>query len=444
MRITIVTAYFSPEITPITHLYADLAQDLVKYGGSVTVVTSAPARGLTASEREAYRFRRDQRTPEGYRVLRVGKPGSEGSGLLRRGAHFLAGAVALYRAAKAVPTDVYLLGSMPPFLGPVGALLHRRARTVYILQDIFPDTMIRMGRYGEGHPFVRLGRWMERVSYRGNDRFVTLSADMAETLKSRGVPENRISVVGNWADTDAIRPVPRADNPLFDELGLDRDRFYVVYAGTLGPLQCPDLLLDTALLFFSERKEAKENNIVRSADRDGTEVSLFSVESDAKENDIARSADLPITFLIFGGGALLDHVRERIRREKIENVRLLPLLPPERSGEVYSLGDAALIPIAAGTFRCATPSKTWTAMAAGRPLIVTGEADSAFAKTVEAAGCGFVVPPGDAAALASAVRRAYENRRSLPALSENARRYAEKALSRESATKRYFEIVSEE
>ena len=59
---------------------------------------------------------------------------------------------------------------------------------------------------------------------------------------------DRIDVIPNWTDTERIRPVARADNPLFAELGLDPGGFYVVYAGALGILQNPEIIGSAASL----------------------------------------------------------------------------------------------------------------------------------------------------------------------------------------------------
>ncbi len=401
MKITIVTAYFRPEISPVTHLYADLAADLAAYGADVTVVTGPAVRGLDEETRAAYRTRTDERAPEGYRILRTGG-GREGTNFLLRGLRLLFCAWALYRTAKRVPTDAYLLGSMPPFLGLIGARLNQRARTVYVLQDIFPDSMLLMGRFSESHPVVRLCRRMERVSYAGNTRFITISEDMAETLGQRGVARARITVVPNWADCAAVRPVARADNPLFDELELKRDAFIVLYAGTLGALQCPDVLLDAAKLLDGRGE---------------------------------------VLFVLLGGGGLYAHIERRIAAERLGNVRLFPLQPPERAGEVYSIGDVAVVPLAAGVTRVAMPSKTWTAMAAARPLLITADSGSAWARAVKEAGCGYCAAPGDAQSLAGAVETAYRNRARLPEMGALSRAYAQARLDRKAATRQYYETL---
>jgi O-antigen biosynthesis protein WbqP len=404
LRVTLVSAYFAPEITPITHLYADLAEDLCRFGARVTVVTNLANRGLDERMRAEYLQKTDETVAEGYRILRVGIKSREGTGFFRRGMHFLINTHALLKAARKTRANVYLLGSMPPFLGLVGAKLSRKARTVYILQDIFPDSMVAMGKFTEWHPIVRASRRMEQHTYRKNSAFVTLSEDMKRTLVARGIPEQKVAVIPNWADTEAVKPIGREDNPLFDELNLSRECFYAVYAGTLGVLQEPDTLLDAAKLL----KPKKDIRVV-----------------------------------IFGGGALYEHVRARIENEQIDNALLFPLLPEERVAEVYSLGDAALVPLKAGTTRFAMPSKTLTALAAGRPVIVCADAGSEWARSIERESYGICVHPGEPREMADAILRLHACALPLQELGARARSYVCEHASREKATRAYYEWLTE-
>jgi len=400
LHVALVSAYFAPEITPITHLYADLAEDFCRYGAQVSVITNLPNRGLSEEERVSYLERTDETTPEGYRILRVGNKTREGKNFALRALHFIVNTRALYRAAKELKADVYLLGSMPPFLGLVGAGLSRRARTVYILQDIFPDSMVAMGKFTEWHPVVRLSRRMEQRIYRKNSAFVTLSEDMKRTLTARGIEPHKIAVIPNWADTESILPIPREKNPLFDELNLPRDGFYAVYAGTLGILQEPDVILDAA--------------------------KLLPGESD-------------IRIIIFGDGALLEHIKSRIEHEQITNVLLFGLYPAERVAEVYSLGDAALVPLKKGTTRFAMPSKTWSALAAGRPVIVCAEAGSEWARSIEHESYGVCVTPGEPQEMADAILNLHASTVPLDELGARARSFACEHASRARATRAYFD-----
>ena len=400
LHVALVTAYFKPEITAITHLYSDLAEDLARYGAQVSVITNMPNRGLSEEERTAFLGRSDEIAPEGYRILRVGTKTRESRNFALRALHFLTNTRALYREAKKLKADVYLLGSMPPFLGLVGARLSRRARTVYILQDIFPDSMVAMGKFTEWHPVVRLSRRMEQRVYKKNSAFITLSDDMKRTLVARGIQEQKIAVIPNWADTESIRPVARENNALFDELDLPRDRFYAVYAGTLGILQEPDVILDAAKLLLDQPE---------------------------------------IRIVIFGGGELVEHVKNRIQREKIENVLLFPLYGAERVADVYSLADAALVPLKKGVTRFAMPSKTWSALAAGRPVIACVDAGSEWARAIEHEGYGVCVTPGEPREMADAILRLHASTVPLNELGARARTYACEHVSRARSTRAYYD-----
>ena len=404
MRVTFLTAYFAPEITPVTHLYENLAEDLARAGSEVTVIANKASRGLDESTRRAFLLRTDERV-RGVRILRVGAGAREGTGLAVRALHFFVNTLAIYRAARRQDTDIYLINSMPPYLGVVGGLLAKRAPSVYILQDIFPDSVLAMGKLRAGGIAARLFARMERFTYRRNTHFVTVSEDMRRTLVKKGLPAGRISVIPNWVDAAQSVPVDRADNPVFDRLGLDRSAFIACYAGTLGILQDPGTLLACAALLKTEQPE--------------------------------------IRLVLFGGGTLLDEVKARITREDLHNVRLFPLLPVSEAKLAYSVGDVNLITLKAGVTDIAMPSKTWSALSAARPVVCTAGAGSAWADTLDRTGAAVRVPPGDARQMADAIRSLYQKRDALPAMGARGRAYVMAHLTREASTQAYFSTLTE-
>lgn len=402
LHIALISTHFAPEVTPITHLYADLAEDFCRFGARVSVVTKLPGHELSEEERAAFYQRRDEIAPEGYRIQRVGKKARRGANILERALRACQNTIAIYRAAKKLRADVYLLCSMPAYLGLVGARLNRHSRTIYILQEIFPDNLVAAGKYTEWHPFMRFCRRMEQHIYRRNSAFITLSEEMKRTLVARGVESGKITVIPNWADTELIQPVPREENTLFDELNLPRELFYAIYAGTLGFLQEPDVILDAAKLLKGEQD---------------------------------------IRILIFGDGALREHVENRIDREQIENVLLFPLRSAAQTAKIYSLGDIALVPLKKGMTRIAVPSETWLALAAGKPVIVCAEAGSEWARSIEHESYGVCIRPGEPQEMADAILRLHASTVSLGELGARARNYACEHASRVQSTCAYYDWI---
>ena len=402
LHIALISTHFAPEVTPFTHLYADLAEDLCRYGARVSVITKLPGHDMTEEERAAFYTRRDEMSPQGYRIQRVGKKARRGAKLPERALRALANTLAIYRAAKKLKADIYIFCSKPAYLGLVGARLSRRARTIDILQEIFPDNLVAAGRYTEWHPFVRFCRRVEQHIYCKNHAFITLSDEMKRTLVARGVEEEKIAVIPNWADTNAIQPIGRDENGMFEECGLPREGFYAVYAGTLGFLQEPDVILDAAKLLKNEPD---------------------------------------IRILVFGDGSLREHVENRIEREQIENVLLFPLRSAAQTAQIYSLADVVLVPLKKGMTRIAVPSETQLALAAGRPLIVCAEAGSEWARSIEHESFGLCIMPGEAQEMADAIQKLHASTLPLSELGARARSYACEHASREQATRAYFDWI---
>ena len=402
LHIALISTHFAPEITPFTHLYADLTEDFTRFGARVSVVTKLPGHDLSEEERAAFYHRRDEIAPEGYRILRVGKKARRGANIVERALRACQNTIAIYRTAKKLKADVYILSGIPVYLGLVGARLNRHAKTIYLLQEIFPDNLVAAGRYTEWHPFVRFCRRMEQHIYRHNSAFITLSDEMKRTLVARGIDQEKIAVIPNWADTEAIQPIPRESNLLFDELNLPREGFYAVYAGTLGFLQEPDVILDAAKLLKNEKD---------------------------------------IRILVFGDGALRQHVENRVEREQIENVLLFPLLSADRTAQVYSIADVALVPLKKGMTRIAVPSETWLALAAGRPVIVCAEAGSEWARSIEHESYGVCITPGEPQEMADAIIRLHASTVPLSDLGARARNYVCAHASREQATRAYYDWI---
>ena len=249
---------------------------------------------------------------------------------------------------------------------------------------------------------MKIGHAMENFTYRNADHIITITDDMKANIMKKGVPEDKISVVRNWIDTDKVKHISREDNLLFDELKLPRDGFYVVYAGNLGKVQGVDVILKTASLMKNNRD---------------------------------------IKFVIFGNGSEEDNLKKIVRDKHLDNVLMFPLQPIERASEVYSMADVSIISCTPGTGGSGMPSKTWTIMAAGVPIIASFDMPSEMERTIEEAECGFCTRAGDENELTEKIIRVFGDSRLKKCLGQNARRYAEKNVSKAEAVEKYIKSI---
>jgi glycosyltransferase involved in cell wall biosynthesis len=213
-----------------------------------------------------------------------------------------------------------------------------------------------------------------------------LAADIGQLPEARG----KVVRLGPAVDTDRFRPLPApaGDGPL-----------RILYAGTIGLAQGVGTLIEAARIA-------------------GPEVELH----------------------IAGDGAEAADLRDRLRANPAANVRLLGAVPHERVPGLYGDVDAAAVllrdrPI----FEGALPTKLLEAMAAGRPVLLSARGESE--RLVEDAEAGLVVPPGDAAALADAMRRLHSARSALGALGAAGRSYVERHFGWDSAADRWRDLL---
>ena len=370
MRLLRLQAYCFPEQTAGTHLIGDMYEGYAKNGITAEVYVPTPTRGIDKETRNKYKKIKYEELYDGHLVIHRFALFREGRNPLQRALRYaLCNLIQYWKAVRAKDIDVVFCASTPPTQGMLCAKIakklskkyKRHVPFVYNLQDIFPDSLVTANMTKKGSFLWKIGRKIENYTYRHADKIIVISEDFKRNIMEKGVPEEKIVIIPNWVDTEAVRPVFKEDNRLPEEFGIDRDKFTVVYAGNLGEAQGAGIILEAA--------------------RELTDVQ----------------------FVIFGGGSELENVKRTA--EALPNVIVNALLPQDRVAEVYSLGDVALITGKKGVGGSALPSKTWSIMACNTPIIAAFDPDSELAKIIDEAHAGVCIPPEDVQELVRAIRR---------------------------------------
>lgn len=403
MECIYLVQYFPPEKSSGSDLVEDLLEGFVTYGWTVDLFTPTPTRGVTAEQRREYCKKRTEKKFNNSLTIHRMHLYREGTGFIPRALRYVLFSIECFWKAATVPADFIFTGSGPPTQGVVVGLakkVSRKKKVIYNLQDIFPDSLVTSGICGEDSKLMKIGHKMENFTYRNADVIITITDDMKANVVGKGVDPAKVKVVRNWIDVDKIQPVNREDNKLFDDFGLERDKFYVVYAGNLGKVQ-------------------------------GAEVILEAAERLKEWNDIH--------FVIFGNGSEEENIKSKAAN--LPNLSIFPLQPMDRVSEVYSLGNVSIIPCKAGTGGSGMPSKIWTIMATGTAIIASFDLGGEMERTIQEAGCGYCIQAGDARVLAETITELKSKPEKAKAMGNNARRYAEEKVSKNQAVQKYIEII---
>lgn len=406
LRIAVLCPHFAPDTAPTGVVMTRIVHELAALGHEIHVVTSLPWYAEHRVEPDwTHVGWRDRTSVEEWGSVTRLDPfaGNDKRNLVRRALGFIGfsvtAAVAGTRVARKRRLDAVLVMSPPLTLGVSGWVVARirRAPLFVNIQDVFPDAAVESGAI-TNRTVIALARRLERWVYARAEAVTVLSDDLADNLRAK-VPvrrASRIRTIPNFVDVDAISPIDRL-TPYRRELGID-ERPVVMYAGNVGFSQSLDLMLEAARA-------------------------------------------LPdVWFVVNGDGAARRDLEGRAR--SLPNVVFGDYQPAERLPEVLATGDVHAVLLKRGLGRVSVPSKTYSIMAAGRPIVAAIDPGTEVTRLVGAGGAGTCVPPDDGPAFVAAVRDLVSDVARREAMGRSARVQVESEASPRVIAEAYAELMS--
>ena len=400
MRFAVLTPHFAPDSAPTGAVITRLTEELAGKGHSIDVVTSLPwYREHKIEPGYQGRLTRTEDTPWGS-VTRIHPfPTSDKTDIVRRAISFVAfSALAAVKGRGDGPLDGVLAVSPPLTLGLAARSIakHRGAPYVLNIQDVFPDVAIELG-YVRNPLFIKAATRLEKRCYDTADAVTVLSEDLKENVAAKIADPNKVHVIPNFVDTDAIAPV-EVENAYRQRHGL-QGRTVVMYAGNIGLSQSLELVIAAA---------------------------AASVDNE------------DLVFVLNGTGAARAGLEEQARG--LPNVRFVDPGPAEALPEILGAADIHVIPLKKGLSRASVPSKTFSILAAGRPFVASVDPGSEIARIAERSGAGIPVPPEDPVAFTDAIKALRADPDDARARGERGRSFVESWASPEAVARRYEEL----
>ena len=387
MNLLVLCPHFAPDVAPTGEVMSAIAAALADRGHRLHVVTALPwYRHHKVEDGWGGRPWRTETTDWGW-ITRLHPFPTDKTNIPARAVAFgvfTAMSVVAATATRMRP-DAVMVTSPPLPLGVAGwlAATFRRAPFVFNVQDVFPDVAVELGAITNPR-VIAAASALEKFLYRRSDAVTVLSEDLRDNVGGKlGThrPE-RVHVIPNFVDTERIAPADRM-NSYREQYGLG-DRTVVLYAGNVGLSQSLDLLVEAARRF---------------RDRDD------------------------VVFVVNGGGSAKDALVESAAG--LDNLKFVEMQPRERLPEVLAAGDLHVVPLKRGLARSSVPSKLYSILAAGRPVLASVDAGTEVATTIERASAGVSVPPEDPDAFCAALTDLLDDPARRTAMGESGRAFVE-------------------
>ena len=401
MRILVITPFYAPDLGPSAALYEMLCEELVQLGHEVSVISAAPhyPTGRASEDFRGHLVQREHR--RGVDVTRVWVPSVDRSKLSQRLLSFLCYQLLAAFAGIRRRYDVVIVSS-PAFEVALPLLLlgfARRKRVIYSVHEIYPEVGTKLGIFRH-RAVIRLVEWMEQFCCNRAASIRVISEGYKRALETKGIPSGKLSVIWDWVDPDFVRPLPRR-NAFSTQWGLDQ-RLVVMYAGNIGPTQGLESVVEAAQLLASEPS---------------------------------------IRFVFVGDGTSKAELEQSVRSKGLHNVLFIPFQPREMLPQVLATSDISLVALRKGLGADSVPSKLYSILASGRPVVAAADSDSDIASLIRESQCGMVTQPENPGALARAIRKLACDASLRDYFGENGRRFALNFCSKTQAAKRFQELL---
>jgi len=394
MHILLFNEYYPPDTSATAKMAAQVAEKLAQRH-KVTVVAGRPS--YDPDEFYPFAFlRRDTRN--NVQVERVGSTAFPRHQMRRRVSNYLSYlALAVPRALEIRP-DIILAMTDPPVAGIAGAFVARMSGRpfVYNIRDLYPDMAVGGDIVQPSHWVDRWER-MHRRALNQADRVIVLGEDMRARILSKGVSPDRVVVVRDGTSFPISMPAP--SDPVVQEIRCGFP-FVALHAGNLGFYGAWQTLLAAAEMLRNEN------------------VGLVFIGEGANR------------------GALQSSVAASL------NVRFLPFRPAEQIPHVMMAGDVHIVTVRRGLEGIVVPSKLYSILAAGRPVLAVAAPESDAACIVRESGCGLSADPDDPSAVVAAICQLRDDPEQLLEMGRRARETAEK-YARVNELEKFAGIIEE-
>ena len=400
-RLIFLNRFFYPDHSATSQILSDLAFHLAARGADVHTITSQQLYNSPRTSLPKYE------AVNGVHVHRVATTGFGRSALWGRSLDYASYYGAMWRRARSLvgQGDVLIAKTDPPLTSVFAMWIAERANACLVnwLQDIYPETAAELGV-----PFMRgpIGRNLGRLRDHSLQRAqanVAVGHLMAERVRSRAVPSDRVHVIPNWCDDERLCPVPHRENPLRREWGLEHS-FVVGYAGNLG-------------------RAHEFHTLLAAAER--------------------LRGNPRIVFLFIGGGRGFDQLAQAVRERGLHRMfRFMAYQPEERLKNALNAADVHLISLRPELEGLIVPSKFYGIAAVGRPMISVTASGGEIAQLVRQHECGLVIEPGDGQALLEAVTLLCDDPSRAAEMGRRARAMLDDRFARKHALARWESLLA--
>ncbi len=405
MRILYLSQYFPPEVGATQTRAYEMARGLVKAGHHVTMIAEFPNHPSGIIPPEYRRKFWEHDTLDNIEIIRVWVKASPVKNFRNRIAFYISymlmAAMAGLFLARGKFDAIYAT-SPPLFVGGAALVISylRRIPLFFEVRDLWPESAVALGEL-RNPTAIKIAEKLENACYHRAQKVIVVTTGIHKTLTNRGVPDEKIAIIPNGANTELFYRHPNAQI-YWQQTLVSSNKFIVLYAGIHGVAQGLETIVQTA----QKLKTHKD-----------------------------------ILFLFVGEGPEKTSLMAKVENIGLENVIFHPEISRSEMPVFLSAANVALVPLKnLPLFKGALPSKMFDAWACECPTIVS--VDGEARQVLEKAQAGISVEPENPDALAKAILYLKENSAIRQQMGKNGRKAVVEKYSRQAQAQQLEHLLT--
>jgi glycosyltransferase involved in cell wall biosynthesis len=297
--------------------------------------------------------------------------------------------------------------SNPPLLPYIAYLANKLygVKIIYILYDIYPEMALYTNTINEKSLIYKVMLYINKKVYERLTALVVISEDMKSfILNNRDIQALKVHVIENWYHKIDIEN-NLANNAIdkFEKLKKD-DRFKLAYTGNLGVAQDSDLIIE-----FIRRNQNSDK----------------------------------ISFIISGHGSKMEDLKHLNNYLSFDNLYLFDYLHEKEFEKLLVLSDAFLLSLKKELSGLAAPSKIYTYLSAGKPIVAIIDNNSYLAKFITNENIGLIGDINNHSGLINQIINLKNNYLKYTEICKNAIELFNKFYETNIATDKYIKLMED-
>lgn len=298
--------------------------------------------------------------------------------------------------------------SNPPILPMVATLASKvfGTKMIFVSYDIYPEIAIRTNMISESSVISKAMRLINRSLYKNVTKVVALSHDMKKFLISHRsqLNEKQIVVIPNWYENRPNSDIENSySNTIFENIKA-KEKLVISYFGNMGTAQDLNTLIDA--------------------------MKIMKNNSD-------------VSFIFAGHGNKLPFLKDVVQKEELKNVFIYDFLRGQDFQDALNISDVFVVSLDSGLTGLAVPSKTYSYMMAGKPIISIMSKYADISQDLIDNEAGYSVEVGDVSSLITAINSIKNNQEKRILMGQNSRNLFKEKYTTEKSTSKYVEMMRE-